>query len=1077
MIGAVRWFARNGVAANLIMVLVLVGGLVTMGAIPFLGGSMKQEVFPEISLDLVTVRVPYLGAAPEEVEQSVCVRIEEAIQGIDGVKRVTSTAAEGQGVVTAELLLGADVRTVLDDVKARVDAIDTFPEETEKPVVRELTNRRQVIDVAVWGEADEKTLRTLGESLRDEIAALDGVTLTELVTARPYEISLEVSESALRRYGMTFDEVAGAVRRSSLDLPGGSLKTEGGEILLRAKGQAYRAAEFERLVLRTRDDGTQLRLGDVADVVDGFEDVDRFMLFNGLPAQSVSVFRVGRQDALQIADAVNEYVAEAADAMPEGIHLSTWNDQSRVLRDRRDLLVKNGVTGLVLVLVVLALFLRLRLAFWTAVGLFIAFVGTFWVMPLLGVSINLISLFAFILVLGIVVDDAIVVGENIYTEQRRLGDGLEGAVRGAVGVTRPVVFAVATTIAAFAPLLNVAGYMGKIFRVIPLIVIPCLLWSLVESLFVLPNHLSHYVHRRPEDRSFVARKLEAFVERVYRPVLHVALEWRYLTIAVALATLLVTVGLVAGGKIRYQFFPDVESDFITVALTMPPGTPVEKTAEGVRLLRESSLRVREAVIEQSGEDPFVNVVSSVGSQPFRAVQSQNAGARAGVESSAHLGELTIELIPSEVRTVSSAELLTRWRRQLGGVPDAIEVAFSASLFSPGSDIDVELTGPDIEQLQSAAVALAQKLADYDGVFDVADSFRPGKRQLELDILPRAEVAGLTLEDLSRQVRQAFYGEEVQRIQRGRDDVRVMVRYPENERRSLGNLDDLRIRGPYGLETPFREVARVRQGRGYSTITRVDRRRAVNVTADVDPAITTAGPVVAAIRREVLPELESRFPGIRFGFEGQQKEQRETLSGLLGGFLVAAAAIYALIAIPLRSYLHPVVVMSAIPFGVVGAVWGHWIMRIDLTILSMFGLVALTGVVVNDSLVLVDFIKRHEKDAVDLVSGVRAAGEARFRAILLTSVTTFVGLVPLLAEKSMQARFLIPMAVTLAFGVIFATFITLFLVPSIYLVAEDLRRFTRSLVGPSSSARKSGSSDRAGNRPAPPPPPPPEPQPG
>jgi multidrug efflux pump subunit AcrB len=1057
MMGAVGWFARHTVAANLLMVMIMVGGLIAVVGIPlpFLPEAMRrpavqQEVFPELSLDLITVTVPYLGAAPEEVEEGVCVRVEEAIQGLDGVKRITSLANEGVGVVSVELLLGADSRIVLDDVKARVDAIDTFPDQTEKPIIREITNRRQVIDVAISGRADEWSLRHVAERVRDEISALPGITLVELANARPFEISIEVSESALRRHGLTFDQVANAVRSSSLDLPGGSLRTEGGEILLRTKGQAYSQRDFEGLVLISRPDGTHLRLGEVAQVVDGFAETDQFTRFDGETAMLVQVFRVGKQDALHTADRVKAYLADAQPRMPEGISLNIWQDTSELLRARRNLLMRNAATGFALVILILALFLNLRLAAWVSLGIPISFLGAMWVMPGLDLTINMISMFAFIVVLGIVVDDAIIAGENIHRHQQRHRQGLKGAIDGAQEVAVPVTFAVLMTIAAFMPLVTVAGSMGKIMRVIPLIVIPCLVWSLVESLLILPAHLSHLRPRSSELergaissawRRFQSRfsnGLEWFVARVYAPSLDLALQWRYLTVAVGVATLLLTVGIVRGGFIRFIFFPDVESDFVSAAITMPPGTSVEVTSDAVRHLERTAEQVRREIERTYDEDAYKHFLSAIGEQPFGRAQAQNAGSSQGQQISSHLGELTIELTPSEVRTVSSSTIAEMWRSAAGRIPDALELTFTSSLFAAGEDVNVELAGSDLAELRGAADELKRRLAEYDGVYDITDSFRAGKQEVKLNITPAAEVLGLTLTDLARQVRQAFYGEEAQRIQRGRDEVKVMVRYPEAQRRSLGDMENMRIRTPEGAEVPFAEVAEVQLGRGYASIKRVDRRRAINVTAGVDPARATPGEIVEDLKMRVLPELGSRHVGLTYSFEGAQAEQRDTMGGLVRGFAIAMLAIYALLAIPLRSYVQPLVIMSAIPFGLVGAVWGHVIMRLDLTILSMFGLVALTGVVVNDSLVMVDFINRHRSSKGELAQAVRQAGALRFRPILLTSLTTFFGLSPLMLERSMQARFLIPMAVSLAFGVLFSTFITLMLIPSGYLIMEDLR---------------------------------------
>jgi multidrug efflux pump subunit AcrB len=667
------WFATNGVAANLIMVVILVGGLITIGVV-------NKKVFPEVDSSVIRISVPYLGAAPEEVEEAVCVRIEEAIQGLEGIEEITSSAAEGTGTVTVEVDQDYDTRDVMDDVKARVDAIDTFPEQTERPVFQEIQITRQVINIAIHGRADEQTLKTLGERVRDELASLPGISQTEMVSTRPYEISIEVSEENLRRHGLTFDEVVTAVRRSSIDLPGGALKTEGGEILLRSKGQAYRGAEFERIVLLTRPDGTYLRLRDVARVVDGFADTDQTMRFDGDSGVMVRVFRVGDQSALEIAATVKQYVARARERAPEGIHYTVWQDDARILRGRMNLLLKNGLSGFVLVFICLALFLRLRLAFWVTLGIPISFLGTLWLMPALGLSINLLTLFAFIVVLGIVVDDAIVVGESIYTEQDRVGRGLEASILGVQRIHTPVIFAVLTSVVAFTPLLFVEGNTGRIMRVIPLMVIPTLLFSLVESMLILPSHLSHARHREPRStgvfalwRSLQGRitgGLDRFIRRIYQPALGHALQWRYLTLAGSVAVLLLTAGFTGGGWIKFSFFPPVEADNVVAMLTMPLGTPAEVTSRAISRLEQAALKVRENLDDQEGREGgsvFQHMMASVGEQPFRSNQSR-AGGNVGVTfAAAHLGEVNIELAPAEERTIKGSEIAALWREEAGAI--------------------------------------------------------------------------------------------------------------------------------------------------------------------------------------------------------------------------------------------------------------------------------------------------------------------------------------------------------------------------------------------------------------------------
>ncbi|MCZ6689498.1 MAG: efflux RND transporter permease subunit [Planctomycetota bacterium] len=1047
MNGAIRWFANNPVTANLLMVFIVLSGMITAPRI-------RQSVFPEFSADIITVSVVYLGAAPEEVEEAVCVRIEEAIRGLDGIKRITSTAAEGVGAISVELLLGTDPRELLDDIKNRVDAIDTFPEETERPLIQEVVYPTQVIEVAISGDVDEVTLRKVAERVRDDILAIPGITQADLAAARPYEVSIEVSETALRRHSLTFDDVARAVRRSSLDLPGGSVKTGGGEILLRTKGQAYRKRQFEDLVLWTHPDGHRLLLGDVADVVDGFEDTDQTARFDGERAVLVQVFRVGEESALGISASVKEYVDEAQRRMPEGITLTTWQDEAKILRGRLDLLLRNGKVGLLLVFVVLTLFLRLRLAFWVTIGIPISFLGAIWMMPGLDVSVNIISLFAFILVLGIVVDDAIIVGESIYRHQQEGLEGIAAAEEGTLQVSKPVIFAVLTSVAAFGPLLMIPGTVGKFIRVIPLIVMPTLLFSLIESLLVLPAHLSHYKKPSKTKRPILpvrlwiafqgifSNGLETIVGRVYRPVLERALRWRYLSVSIGMAMLVLTVGMVQGGWVKVLFFPPVDADNAVALLTMPQGTSAEVTAEAIRRLEASARRLRKELEAQTGHDVFQHVLASVGEQPFRAAQSRGQGVGPAAFRGGHLGEVNIELLPSEERgNLKSDDIAKRWRELTGPIPDAVELTYTSSIFSTGEAINIQLTGRSVDRLREAATELKGRLARYTGVFDISDSFRAGKSEIRLKIKPGAEALGLTLSDLARQVRQGFYGEEAQRIQRGRDDVRVMVRYPSDRRRSLGDLENMRIRTPDGGEVPFPVVAEAEIGRGYANIKRADNRRAINVTADVDesqPGVT-AGEILGRLAKEDLAEMMENYPELDYTVEGEGREQAETMGGVFRGiFFVALPLIYILIAIPFRSYIQPLIVMSAIPFGLVGAVWGHIIMGMELSIMSMFGLVALSGVVVNDSLVMVDFINRKRWAGVPLEKAVRDAGAVRFRPILLTSLTTFAGVTPLLLEKSVQAKFLIPMAISLGFGVIFATFITLILIPSAYIILEDMK---------------------------------------
>ncbi len=1037
----IAWFAENGVAANLLVVAILFAGLLAVN-------TVRQEVFPEFSTDRIVVTTIYPGAAPEEVEQGVTVRIEEEIQGIDGIKRITSTSSEGISVVTAELMTGYDNRKAKDDIASAVDGITTLPGESERPVVTEALNRRQVINVAVAGDVAISTLKRAAETARDDIAALPGVTQVTLTGVRPPEIGVEIGEEMLRSLGLTFDAVASAVRAGAVDLPGGALKTDDGEILIRTVGQAETGDEIARIPLLVRPDGGVVTVGEAATVIDGFEDTGESARFDGAPTALVQVFRVGDQSALDISRRVKAYVADTADRMPPGVSLTTWEDTTRILQGRMDLLVRNGIQGLVLVFITLALFLRMRLALWVMAGIPLSFLGAMMMMPWIGVSINLISLFAFIIVLGLVVDDAIVVGESVFTRQGKRGGSVTASIAGTNDVSTPVIFGVLTSIAAFAPLLFVEGTMGKVMSVIPAIVIPTLFFSLVESQLALPRHLIHVPPTKPTaennrwdrfQRRF-ADGMMNFVKNVYRPQMELLLGRRYLALSAFIAVLFLTIGVVGSGLVRFTFMPNIEADNVVGFVTMPQGTPEKVTAEVIGKMETAARKALGEAERESDGSVWKHLLSTVGEQPFRTRQQGGHGAGATKTGGAHLGEVNIELAPSEERSVSSDDIAARWRDAVGPIPGAVELSFASSLFSAGEAINVQLTGLNMEELRQAADDLKKKLATYPPVFDITDSYRAGKQEVSLTLTRAGETAGVTLLDLGRQVRQAFHGAEALRIQRGRDDVKVMVRYPENERASLTALDSFLVRRPDGVAVPLSSLATVTVGRGYAAIKRVDRRRAINVTTDLDLTRATSGEILADLSRGYLPELTARYPGVGWSLEGQQREQSDSMGSLVQGFLFALVAIYAMMAIPLRSYLQPAIIMLAIPFGLIGAIWGHAVMGLDLTMLSMMGIVALTGVVVNSSLVLVSNINDLRHEGESLADAIREAGVARFRPIVLTAMTTFAGVTPLILERSVQAKFLIPMAVSLGFGVLFATFISLMLVPVSYLILEDVSRW-------------------------------------
>ena len=1041
MRGAVKWMAKNHVAANLLMLVFVVGGLIK-------GASIKQEVFPEIALDRIKVSVAYPGAGPEEVEEGIILKIEDNLTGIDGIKEIKSMALEGLGTVTAEIRTGEDPDLILQEIKSEVDRIVTFPEEAEKPVVTKLLNLTEVISVVVYGDVSERTLREQAEAIREELLAFPQITQAELGGVRPYEIAVEISEENLRRYNLTLDDVALRLRQASLDLPGGNIKTRGGEILLRTKEKRYRGSEYEDIIIVADPDGTRVRLGDIATVRDTFEETDLSARFDGKPAAMVNVYRVGDQKPKAISDIVNRYVSETDAAFPDSIHAAVWDDSSEILESRLNLLIKNAKLGLILVIIVLGLFLEIRLALWVMLGIPISFFGALFVLPALDVSINMMSLFAFILALGILVDDAIVVGENIF-EHRQMGKPyLQAAIDGALEVSVPVTFSILTTVAAFTPLMFVTGIMGKFMKAIPLVVISLLLVSLVESLFVLPAHLSGGRARKSERgllapieklRLAFSRLLEWFVQGPYRRFLQICIRNRYTTLAVSLAVLLLTVGIIRGGILKFTFMPEVDGDVVTVSLRMPPGTPVVRTEAIAGMIVDKAMEtVREIDGSRPGEEGIFRHIYAVSGGTVAG-----GGPAGGVSASgSHLADVALFLTESEQRNYPVQAITDLWRQKVGEVPGADALTFSSNLVQMGANIDIQIAHQDPVLLEELAGKLKTVLGEYPGVEDIEDNYTRGKQELKLKLRPEARTLGVTEEDLARQVRAAFYGAEALRLQLARNEVKVMVRFPEEDRKNLWDLKSMRIRTPSGGEIPFDRAAVVVEGRGFSEINRTDRQRVINVTASVDSTRANAAEILADLNQGVLARMKRDYPGIVFDLVGEEKERREVMASMKDGFLLALFAIYALMAIPFKSYTQPLLIMLAIPFGAVGAVLGHLIMGYDLSMLSLFGLVALSGVVVNDSLLLIDKINANRQAGGGVFEAVVNAGARRFRPILLTSLTTFFGLAPMILETSVQAQFLIPMAISLGFGILFATGITLLMIPSLYMVLEDGHRILR-----------------------------------
>lgn len=1051
MKGAIEWFTRNSVAANILMVTIVFGGIVAFS-------KVRVEFFPEFSIDTVIVRVPYLGATPSEVERGVTIKVEEAVQDLEGIEKITSIAAEGIGTVTIEVENSYDPRELANDIKNRVDSINTFPAETERPIVSVPSVKDRAITVMIAGDMTERDLREFGEAIRDEIINLPEVTQASLSAIRPYEISIELSEETLEQYDLTLQQVAAQIANSSLDLPAGGVETRGGEVLLRTVGQAYVGRDYEDIPIKTSLDGTRLTLGEIATIRDGFEEDVLYSMFDGKRAVAVDVGRVGDENIIEVVNAVKAYVAERQERNPPGVIMATWQDASAVVKSRLTTLVNSAIFGGILVLSLLMLTLRPVLAFWVCVGIPVSFFGAFALMPHIGVSVNIISLFAFILVLGIVVDDAIVTGENVFTRMKNGEDSFTAALEGTKEVAVPVTFGVLTTMIAFIPLGLLPGTRGELFGQIAVIVVIVLFFSLVESKFILPAHLKHCkVKPGSETGGFLGKiqrgisdSLEAAIETFYQPFLRVALKHRYIVGATFVAMFILSIGMVAGGRLAFNAFPRVAAERLTVRLEMPLGTPVAVTERHVKHIYAMAEQVRQNHEDRVGEDAIQHMSFSVGGAPFSGGFSSSTGPTSGVSN---IGEVVMELKKPEQREkpFDVFAVSNEWRDLVGGIPGANELAFRAEIGRGGDPINLQVTGSSFEDLEEISSRVKAYLSDFSGLFDITDNFRDGKEELELKLKPEAEVLGLTQADLANQVRASFFGAEAERIQRGRDDIRVMVRYPESDRTTLDTLETMKVRTATGAEVPFTTVAEVIPGRSFSTINRVDRNRAINITSDADKKSADLGGIRTQLIEDFMPEIEREFPGITYGFEGEGKEVAETSGGLKRGLVIVLCAIYAMLAVAFRSYIQPFIVMGVIPFGIVGAILGHMLLGLDLSMLSFFGMLALIGVVVNDSLVLVDYVNRRREEGMPLFEAVSYSGVRRFRPIMLTSITTFSGLLPLLWEKSTQAQFLKPMAVSLGFGVLFATLITLVLVPASYLIIEDivrsLKRFAAWFVAP------------------------------
>lgn len=1027
--GMIGWMACNPIAANLLMLVVFAAGLASLA-------DIRKEVFPSFPSETFTVTVPYPGSSPEEVENGIIIKVEEALRDIVGVKEINSVSGEGYGQVTVIMKAGTDLEKALSQAKVRIDGIHSFPVDAEEPVVEEVISRGAAMRISLYGELDERRLKEYADQVRDEILALDGISEVNLLGVRDYEISIEISDVQLRRYGLDINQVVEAVQGQSRDLPGGKMRTIEGTITLRSVSQAYNGEDFAAIALLTRADGTRIRLGDIATIRDSFEEQPVLSTLNNQPAVTLIIDRVGEQNVLQITEQLNRYVEQKRLTLPPGLSIEGWMDWSKVLQGRIQLLLKNAGQGALLVILALALFLDLGLAFWVIIGVPFAILGTLATITILGlnVSINVLSVFAFILVLGILVDDGIVTAESAYARLEQENRGVNSIVWGVGRVATATIFGALTTMIAFTPTLFLTEGFARVMTQMGPVVILCLVFSLIETKLILPAHLRHIkVGRRNYKgvRSVIDRFQRAFASGIvrfsngpYRRLLQLAVRRRYTTLSVFLSALIICLALVPSGIVRFVFFPNVASDMILVTFDMPQGTPWQKTHQLAQRIEQAAWSMDDRYKAQSPD-------GSGAIEQLLVVSEKDT--RASID---------IALTPSQHRSISSVELAQWFREFLGPVDGVRSIRINANAGPSNQPILIELTGKNLDSMQQAALDLKQALSEITGVRDISDSLDGGGSELDIHVTPEGEALGLGDVELARQVRQSFFGAEVQRVQRGRHEVRVYVRLPESDRSLRSSLQSLWIRLPDGRKVPFSVVGEVQARHGVSVINRIDRQRVVTVAADINKNLVEPGEVLGELEQGPLQDIFKRYPGVNYQYGGEAEAERTTSTALWFGLAAVLLMIFGALAIPLKSYSSPLLIMSVIPFGVIGAIIGHLLLGKDISVLSIIGIIGLIGVVVNDSLVMVDFINHYIDQGKRWQDAVMDAGPARFRAVVLTSLTTFLGLLPIQLESSIQAQFVKPMAISVAFGVLFATVVTLFLVPTFYFIAKDIQRLLK-----------------------------------
>ncbi|MGK7396110.1 MAG: efflux RND transporter permease subunit [Candidatus Cyclobacteriaceae bacterium M3_2C_046] len=1015
--GPIAYMARNSIAANLLMVILIGGGIWTMM-------NIQKEVYPQFQLDMVEVSVVYPGAAPSEVENGILLPVEEAVRGIQGIREITSRADEGSGSVTIELVAGIDRMKVYQDIDQAVNRIRTFPDDIEEPEVTLQSRQRDVMELGLYGNVDIWTLRKLAERLRDRLLSHPEITQVEIGNVPEYVTHIEIPRYRLREYNITLQQVADIIRQSSQDVPAGAVETHSGEILLRMQERKQWADEFGNIKMITSPTGANIRLADLADISDGFEESGFHAHFNQQPSVELQVYRIGNQSPLEIAARVKEVIEDYQQTLPAGVNYRIDSNRAEDYRERLSLLTENGIMAIVIVLFILALFLEYKLAFWVMMGMAISFIGGLFFLPLIGVSINMISMFGFLVVLGIVVDDAIVVGENIY-EHRQQGMGLmEAAIAGTRDIARPVIFSIMTNIIAFIPLLFIPGTTGKFWWPLPAVVIVVLAVSLFEALFILPAHLAHVSKKRILNihpgkylhlgQQKFAKLFQKFMDRYYRPFLGYCLKHRYVTFSAAISLLIVIGGFGYSDHMGIIMMPEVAADEIEAGVSLPVGTTPDQAAE-------VAMQITRSTLDMFDKHELFEVAEGVKTN----VRGQN------------FIDVEVVMKPPDQRDMTARQVIDLWRKEMGEIKGVDQITFEAER-GPGGyqqDISVDLSHTDIEVLEEASQAFFNQVEAFQATRDVNDNYNKGKNQFDFHLLPEGRNLGLTSNQVGRQVRNAFFGALAIRQLRGTNEIEVRVRLPKSERKDLSNLENFLIRTPDGTQVPLLEVATIDQGEAFTSINRRDGRRIVTVGMDVEPK-NAVSRVLESLQKETLPQLRADFPGLTWSFEGSQAEMRESTQALWGGFGLAILVIYALLAIAFNNYLQPLIVLFAIPFGIVGAVIGHILLGYDLSLISLMGVIALSGVVVNDSLIMIDYANKRRKEG-SRFEAIHEAGLRRFRPIILTTLTTFGGLTPIILETSRQAYYLIPMAISLGFGIVFATAIILIIVPCLYLILEDM----------------------------------------